>query len=306
MFTTSRFHTLAALLAAALLAATATTARADDDGERFVAAHSVKITSTGFDFGSHDFLLGAPQKSGELAWWVDADNAPLASLDGYLHLNDVEGACAKMRLRYKTSANVLVAERFGGTVCVDDDKHHTFDVSLSPYANRKVQKVEISLMRQFASNGWASVGSKTIAMGPYGDPVKLTTNGFDFGNGSFLGNGPTGSGTLSWTWTTSGIRPHLDGTLHLKDVAGACARMKLEDFDADGDLVGTSTGGNACATDDALNKFTVDLGTFSDWGIVKTKVSLQTLGADDVWRTTASTTAYASTENRIQLTGGSF
>ncbi len=293
---------LAALLATALLAVTATARAATvDDDTRFVAAHKVKITSTGFDFGSQDLLAGAPQKSGELEWWVDDDNAPLAALDGYLHLNDVEGACARMRLRYKTSANVLVAERFGGTVCVDDDDHHVFDVSLSPYSDRKVHKVEISLMRQFASSGWSSVGSKTVTVGPYADAVKLTTNGFDFGSDAFLGSGPSGSGTLTWRWTSDGIEPHLDGTLHLTDVAGACARVRLDDYDVDGDLLGSSIGGGVCATDDSHQEWTVDLGTFSDWDLVKTKISLQTLGTDGIWRTAASETEYASTDVRVRF-----
>ena len=140
---------------------------------------------------------------------------------------------------------------------------------------------------------------QTVNVGPYGHLVKLATNGFDFGNSSFVGSGPTGSGTLSFSWTSSGIQPHLDGTIHLRDVAGACARMRLDSFDVDGDLVGTSTGGSVCATDDSLLQRTVDLGTFSDWDVVKTRISLQTLGADGVWRTAASTTRYASTENRV-------
>ena len=159
MTTTTRSTTLVAALAAAISSASRrlhAAATAEDD-TRFVAAHAVKITSTGFDFGSRNLLAGRPQRSGELAWWVDDDNAPLAALDGYLHLNDVEGACARMRLRYKTSGGALVAERFGGTVCVDDDDHHVFDVSLSPYSDRTVHEVEISLMRQFASSGWSSV-----------------------------------------------------------------------------------------------------------------------------------------------------
>jgi hypothetical protein len=294
---------LTATVVAAVALAPASAAGHAVDTDRFVAASAVKITGSGFDFGGSGFAVGAPTSSGELEWWMK-DGEPTPSLAGTLHLNDVEGACARMRLDYLTSGGVTLITKYGGDVCVDDDRHHTFSVSLSPYGNTKIGKVKISLQKLFASGGWKAVGSKTVPFGPYAASAKITTDGADFGNGTFVGSGPTGSGSLTWSYSNAAVHARLGGSLHLNKMAGTCARMKVDYRDAAGTLLGTDVGGSVCAPDNGHHEWSVDLGSFSHGDIVEATVRLQLLGSDGDWRNAGRSSHRFSTESRVVLSGG--
>ena len=273
------------------------------DSGRYVASAAVKIKSSGFDFGSSGFLFGAPTGSGALDWWT-VDGAPSPELNGTLHLDGVTGACARMQLDYLTSAGLSLATREGSQRCVHDDKHHAFTISLSTFSSSKIAKVKVTLQRLFATGGWKSVGSQTVNFGPYDDKVKITEDGIDFGNGTFIGSGPTGSGQLRWTYDQAAVHGHLTGTLHLNKLAGVCGRVKVDFRDAGGTVIGSDTGGSACATDNQHHKFTVDLSSFSSRDIVDAKVRVQTLGSDGVWRDAGTTAVTFSAKSKIVLAGG--
>src|SRR5262249_5387992 len=128
---------LSALAAVAAILVAVPAASGSADTNRYVATSAVKIKSSGFDFGSAGFACGAPTGSGTLDWWT-VDGVPSPELTGTLHLDGVKGACARMKLDYLTSAGLSLATREGGEVCVNDDKHHTFSVSLSPFSSSKM------------------------------------------------------------------------------------------------------------------------------------------------------------------------
>jgi hypothetical protein len=289
---------LQALAVLVALALPAVVAAATDDS-RFVAAHDVKITGPGFDFGGNAFVAGAPTRSGELEFWTK-DGLPTPALEGTLHLNDVEGACARMKLDYQTSAGTTFATRYGGEVCVDDDRHHEFDVSLSPYGGTKIGKVKVTLQRLFASGSWTAVGSQTVRFGPYEDSVKIKADGVDFGNGNFVGSAPTGSGALVWSYDQAKVHADLTGSIHLNKLAGVCARIKIDYRDGGGDLLGSDVGGSMCAPDNDHHEWTVDLGTFADADVVQANVRLQTLGSDGTWRNAGRSQQWFSSESRVR------
>jgi hypothetical protein len=67
--------------------------------------------------------VGAPTGSGETHFHLDSGQVRPHVL-GTLHLNDADGTCARMRLRHFNDSGTQIAERFGGTVCANDDAHH--------------------------------------------------------------------------------------------------------------------------------------------------------------------------------------
>jgi hypothetical protein len=252
--------------------------------ERWAGYRDVKITGSGFDFGSEKLLLGEPSSAGTLSWRT-IDGQPAVSLFGTLHLDGVRGACARMKLDYLSTSGVSLTTRYGGEVCANDDRHHRYSVSLEPtYASSKIGKVRVSVQRLFAASPWATVGSQTVAFGPYRKSVRITADGADFGSERFLGNAPSGSGTLTWSYEVGKVHTRLDGILHLNNIAGVCARMKIDYRGAKGVLLGSDDGETVCAHDNSHYRWRIDLGTFAHRDTVKANVRLQTRGSDDVWR----------------------
>ena len=63
--------------------------------------HKVKLTEARIDFGGESFAFGAPSNSGEVVWTWKAGKI-IPRLKGYLHLNNAEDVCARMRIEYFT------------------------------------------------------------------------------------------------------------------------------------------------------------------------------------------------------------
>jgi hypothetical protein len=124
---------------------------------------SVKITEDGVDFGDDNFLLSGPTGSGAVSWGLD-DGAVKPHLTGTLHLNNSNGACARMNIRYLAENGAFLTERAGGTVCASDNGHHEFTVDLDPYESNKVGKVTIQLQTLAANGSYVTAGSSTVSI----------------------------------------------------------------------------------------------------------------------------------------------
>ncbi len=292
---------LASLLGVAA-AIVAPDTRADELLPTYIGSQSVKITASGFDFGGNTFVAGAPTGSGDVHWHiVDGQINPI--VDGTLHLNDVQGLCARMRVDYYVNSSTVWTTRYGGEVCAPDDKHHAYSVALGEYTSNKISEVKVSVEKKTASQDWQSVGSQRVKLITTHSSVKITEDGFDFGGQTFIGSGPTNSGEIAWSWSGGQITPHLTGTLHINNAASACARMRIEYYSATDERLSDQYGGKVCAVDNKHHSWNVDLKPFDDGKIVWVRVSLQNLGADEVWRTVGShSVSYAI--KPIALCGG--
>ena len=157
-----------------------------------------------------------------------------------------------------------------------------------------------------SSRRWTGAGSQTLRFPSFAHPVKITEDGLDFGSEGFLGSGPTGSGTLTWRYETGRVHARLQGILHLNNVAGACARMKVDHLAAGGAVLGSDEGETVCARDNRHYRWRIDLGSFSHRDTVKANVRLQTLGSDDVWRNAGRAFVRFSkrVDNRTKLASG--
>jgi hypothetical protein len=182
-----------------------------------VQKHLVRFTSTGFDFGNADFVFGAPSGTGWLDWkYENGEVTPNAT--GTLHLDNVVGDCARMRMDYRDADDDPLATRFGGTVCAATNQHSEFTVDLEPYSSPLIQEVTVALEKQTTLNGpFTTVQASSMGVGINPDEPKITANGFDFGNSSWSFGAPDGNGSMLWSVEDDGaIRPNLGGTLHLQ------------------------------------------------------------------------------------------
>lgn len=282
---------LCTILTVSLLGSTTTSfVSAEDLKATRIGWSSIKITESGFDFGGETFLAGAPTDDGWLDWYlVDGQLTP--SLSGHLHLNDVRDLCARMRMDYYVGGR-LWTTKTGGQVCAPDDTHHEWNVSLEDYTSNKIDEVRVSIEKLTATKDWTIVGSQRQKLVPVRDKVKITEDGFDFGGQTFVGSGPTNSGEVIWTWGGGQVSPRLTGTLHINNAATACARIRIEYFREDDTSLADKFGGKVCAPDNRHHHWDVDLEPYSDGKLAYIKISLQTLGADDTWRTVGSTASH--------------
>jgi hypothetical protein len=105
---------------------------------------------------------------------------------------------------------------------------HTYSVDFDPYGDARTDLVKVSVEKQTAADGWPIVESGYFKTDMPTRKVRLSPDGFDFGDDWFIGSSATGSGTLDWGQGDGALlTPHLKGYLHLNNVAGHCARMKL-------------------------------------------------------------------------------
>ena len=88
-------------------------------------------------------------------------------LMGTLHLNNIEGGCARMNIRYLTESGAFLTSRAGGVVCASDNDHHEFTVDLEPYDSNKIGQVNVQLQSQNTNGTFTVVGSETVDMLSY-------------------------------------------------------------------------------------------------------------------------------------------
>jgi hypothetical protein len=281
MFSRKLTTTVFALATAGLFAGSAQAAVIDTD--------DLKLTSTGYDFGSSGFALGAPTGSGEIHFHLESGQIRPHVL-GTLHLNDADGTCSRMRLQYRDDGGGLLRTEFGGTVCVTDDAHHAFSVDLDPYSDAPIDRVDVAVMKQTATGEFVAASSTFVA-NTFADSVKITEDGVDFGSSSFSLGAPTGSGSISWGLDDGAVTPHLTGTLHFNNSSGVCARMNLRYLTESGAFVTERAGGTVCASDNGHHAFSVDLDPFESNKVGKVTIQLQTLAANGSFTTAGSATA---------------
>jgi hypothetical protein len=269
-----------AILAAATFAGSAQAAVIDTD--------SVKLTSTGYDFGSSGWALGAPTGSGEIHFHHEGGQIR-PHLLGTIHLNDADGTCGRMRLEYFNAAGALLSTSYGGEVCVTDDQHHSWSVDLDPYSDNSIESVRVSVQKETVS-GWSTTASGTYTPNTFSDAVKITEDGVDFGGSGFSFGQPVGDGWVSWGIVEGVVTPRLTGTVHLNNSSGECARMNLRYYTESGAYLTERAGGTVCAGDNGHHSWSVDLDPYASSQIGLVTVQLQTLASNGSYVTAGSDT----------------
>lgn len=271
-----------ALAAATVFATSAQAAVIDTD--------SVKLTASKYDFGGSTLVAGAPTTSGKLEFKLSGGKLT-PHLKGTLHLNDADGTCARMRLRYFDAQGDELTDdpKYGGKVCENDDRHHKYSVDLDPYRHRSIDTVEVALQRQTVS-GWSTVSFGRYAANTHWDIVRITADGVDFGDRDFVFGAPPNGGWLDWGLAGAVARPSLTGYLHLNNSSGVCARVNLRYLSESGGFLKAKPGGSVCAADNGHQIAHVDLAPYESNKIGKVKVQLQTQANDGSWKVAGSKT----------------
>jgi hypothetical protein len=239
------------------------------------ASEQVDYDSVSLGSGSFKF------RSGDVYWWY-GDARYSAHLTGDLTINNANGSCARMRMEYFDNSESLTVQ-YGGTVCADDGRSHTWTVDLDPYADARIDLVKISLEKQTAA-GWSTVESGYYKPNIAPDKVRLSADGVDLGDDWFVGSATTGSATLDWGQGDGALlTPHLQGYLHLNNIAGVCARVKLVYMTESYSTLATRYGGAVCAPDNGHHYWSVDLAPYSSTLIGAVQVSMQTQGTNGSW-----------------------
>jgi hypothetical protein len=278
-------HRTLASVTAAFASAAALAAPAD---AALIYKEGVRLTATGYDFGGSVWAAGVPAGSGEIRWYHE-NGKIRARLTGHIHLNDADGTCGRMRMRYYDSDDELIETRYGGEVCVTDDGHHSWKVDLDPYSGSRVDEVEVAVQKETVS-GWSTVESKRYRSNTYLDRPKITEQGVDFGLVDFAAGAPMTGGYVNWYIEDGVVRPDVYGYIHINNSAGMCARLKVRYRTEGGALLNTDTSETECAPDNGLHSYSVGV---EEWGSTKVgevKIQLQTLAANGAWQTAGSAT----------------
>lgn len=250
-----------------------------------------------FHFGGEDgtdFAYGDPDDPGYITWNY-SNGQVSAHLAGALHLVDVVGQCARMRLNYFDAAGNALATKFGGTVCAPDNTRHWWLVDLNPYASNEIAEMKVSIEKQTVLGGAFSTAISSVHHpNPHGDSVKITATGFDFGDEKWGIGGPLGSGTVWWRLEDGQWTPHLTGTLHLNNVDGGCARMNIRYLSESGSFLTSRAGGVVCASDNGHHEFTVDLEPYTSNKIGQVNVQLQSQNTNGTFTVIGSSTVTVS------------
>jgi hypothetical protein len=127
-----------------------------------VNSDSVKITTSGFDFGNDDWGVSGPLGSGTMWWRLEENGELTPHLMGTLWLNNVNGGCARMNLRYLTEGGAFLRAEPGGTVCSHDNARHGFTVDLEPWSSNKIGQVNVQLQTQNSNGTFNVVGNSVV------------------------------------------------------------------------------------------------------------------------------------------------
>jgi hypothetical protein len=225
----------------------------------------VVLNSVGYDYGGSTWV--GPNPSGAAEIHFHHENGQIrAHTTGTLHLNDADGTCARIRLRYYDIFGTQLSENFGGQVCVFDDLHHQWSVNLDPFVDDSVARVEIAVMKEEATGEFVAT-SASYWVNTHSDDVLINAAGRDFGSGS-----------VSWVLDTDGnVRAHLTGSIHINNSSGDCIRMNIEYQTSSGGYIDERPGGTVCAASNAHRSWSVNLDPFESDQVGQVKIELQTL-----------------------------
>lgn len=248
-----------------------------------------ELTGTGYDFGNHLFVAGSPSRGGHLKFHLK-DGRIEPRLSGYLHVNDADGTCARVKLVYRDRRNdALTDPVYSPTRCVDDDRHHQYPVEIDGYADDAIDDVKISLKKKTAS-GWSTVESETYAVNTTDDDFRITEDGVDFGDFSFYLGAPAGKAYVEWGLDGADVKPRVLGGLHLDNSSGVCARINLRYFTAAGAFLTSRADDEKCAGDNSHRYWVIEFGPYESNKIAKVKVQLQTQASNGSWNVAGSRT----------------
>jgi hypothetical protein len=134
-------------------------------------ADEVKITGNKVDLGGAGWVpgLGEPTSPATMSWILDDDYLPLPdgdvlpALNGYFHVDNLAGQCARVNLRYLTEGGTFLYETHATEQCPSGNAHESYWFSAYPWNSEKIGKVRVQLQIQNGSS-WDTEAAKTVSI----------------------------------------------------------------------------------------------------------------------------------------------
>jgi hypothetical protein len=225
-------------------------------------------------------------RKGEVDWYWGSGEIS-AHLGGEIKIDEANGSCARMRLEYFNDSVEIGTPTYGGTVCAPDSDSHYYTVDLNSWGSPDIDLIKVSLEKETASTGWSTVGQSAYVKPDIpNDKVYDDADGLDFGGDTWGIGAPIGDATLYWNQGEGmNLTPHLQGTLWLNNVAGACARVDMRSYNYGGQLLHEEASGRVCPSDNGFYDATIDIGgKWTSDQISAVTVHMQTQRPDGSWQ----------------------
>jgi len=125
-----------------------------------------RVTDPGVDFGGSVWAAGAPVGSGHLYWNPGPPDYDVVTpeLDGTIHLDNIASHCGRMHISYwDDNGNHLYTDH-GGSVCTNDNGHHSWHVNRSAYSSEDIAEVHVctELKLDVVGAEWDIIGCDTM------------------------------------------------------------------------------------------------------------------------------------------------
>src|SRR5262249_41373336 len=127
------------------------------------------------------------------------------------------------------------------------------------------------------------------------DFVKISTSGFDFGDGSWSTSDFPDQAKVKFLVDENDVTALVQGKLGLHAVNGECARMRVDYYTSAEVFLTTGYGGTVCAPDNGITVWTVDLSPYTSDKVRKVKVSIEHELSNGTWAIVGSDWATLNT-----------
>ena len=94
-----------------------------------------------------------------IVWSIDGNARITPTITGHLHLNNSSGACARIKVRYRTEGGALLTTDESEQLCASDNGHHDRFVKVDDWGSDKLGEIKVQLQTLSANGTWTTAGS---------------------------------------------------------------------------------------------------------------------------------------------------
>jgi hypothetical protein len=233
-------------LVATSVAAAGVTAFAGTGSATFTQLDHVRIEADGY-------VLGGDGDGHATVLWNETGEGVEPYFSGKLHLNDVAGQCARVRMiSYDLNDNEIGDRQFAPSddeeaLCASGSGHVAREVSLQgPDDVHSVELTIQSWIEEPSGGHWNNEESVDVVYGPELPPsdVLVDAGKFDLGAGTLVNGVPSEPARLTWDVSTGWkIDATISGTLFVRNARNQELRVVATCYDAAGDPLPGETAG---------------------------------------------------------------
>ena len=278
-------------LLATTVAAAGVTAFASSSSATPVGGTYTQINPARLENKRGDIVLGGEQfDSPGTVLWDETGDGVQATFRGRLHIRNVPGACARVRMISLDEDGIEQGDHqfFPSDEgdCAGNDGHLARDVLLAGYT--RLPGVQLTLQVWASSPGapdgghWRNSQSVTLAYASELPPSDVLINGgrHDLGAGTLESDVPSEPGQVTWQVNGWNIKPKLSATLWVKSAQFNQIRVMARCYDADDVLLPGAEDGDLgfqeiSPATNGIETFQIDREPCTDNGVAKVGVTVE-------------------------------